>query len=366
MNRSILIALVMAAAMAAWLLSGALAGDGEEAAGQAPAAQEGEAAPMKVRVRDSTASAVVRRVVVQGQLEPLRSVEVKAETGGTVASLPVEKGRAVATGEVIAMLSEDTRRERVAEAQALLAQRRAELAAAERLGREGLQSENALRQARAQQAAAEAALAAVRLELARIRITAPFDGVLDRRPVELGAMLDRGDVVATVAEVDRLLATAQVPQQAVHGLELGATVTVVPAGGEAVEGSIRYIAAVADAATRSFRIEAVVDNSDRRLVAGMSATLEVPVERVRAHFVSPALLTLGEDGRVGVMAVEDGDRAAFHAVRLVRSERGGAWVAGLPEQIRLITLGQGFVAAGQRVVPVPEPDGQAQATEAPA
>ena len=54
------------------------------------------------------------------------------------------------------------------------------------------------------------------------------------------------------------------------------------------------------------------------------------------------------------MAVNERDRVVFHPVRLVRTEASGAWVAGLPGQARLITLGQGFVAEGQQVEPVDE------------
>ena len=154
--------------------------------------------------------------------------------------------------------------------------------------------------------------------------------------------------------MDRLLATAQVPQSAVGGLRLGDAVRVLPAGLEPVEGRITYISGAADTGTRSFRLEAEVANPMRNLAAGMSATLEIPAEKVNAHFVSPAVLALSNKGEVGVMSVNRDNRVVFHATRFVRTESDGAWVAGLPEQVRLITLGQGFVSEGQTVDPVAE------------
>lgn len=178
--------------------------------------------------------------------------------------------------------------------------------------------------------------------------------MVNERPVEQGDLVERGDVVATLVEVSRLLATAQVPQRAVGGLSIGDIVRVLPAGGKPVDGRITYISGVADADTRSFRIEAEVANPTRTLAAGMSATLQIPLETVSAHSVSPALLTLGNDGEVGVMTVNSNDRVVFHAVGLVRTESGQAWVAGLPGEAQLITIGQGFVTEGQEVEPVDE------------
>jgi len=353
MKRSTYIAAGLVVGLGVWLLTGALAAR-HDAKTPGTSAVGMEAAPMKVRVRDSASREVIRRIAVQGQLEPRRTLELRAETAGTVAELNVAKGQPVDAGAVLVTLAPENRPERLAEAEALLAQRKAELNAARKLGRKGLQSENALRRSEAEMAAAEAVLAAAHLDLVRMRIRAPFAGVVNERPVEQGDLVERGDVVATLVEVSRLLATAQVPQRAVGGLGIGDTVRVLPAGGEPVEGRITYVSGVADTGTRSFRIEAEVANPDRRLAAGMSATLQIPLEKVNAHFVSPALLTLGKDGEVGVMTVNESGRVVFHDVGLVRTESGGAWVSGLPEQARVITLGQGFVTEGQAVEPVDE------------
>ncbi len=353
MKRSIYIAASLVAGLGVWLLTGALTARHDVNTPNTSVAGM-KATPMKVRVRDSVARQVTRRIVVQGQLEPKRTLELRAETPGTVSEVNVAKGLPVDAGAVLVTLALEDRRERLAEAEALLVQRRAELDAARKLEQKGLQSENALRRSEADMAAAKAALAAAQLDLQRIRIRAPFAGVLNERPVEQGDLVERGDVVATLVEVSRLLATAQVPQRAVGGLSIGDIVQVLPAGGKPVDGRITYISGVADADTRSFRIEAEVANPKRTLAAGMSATLQIPLETVSAHSVSPALLTLGNDGEVGVMTVNSNDRVVFHAVRLVRTESGEAWVAGLPEEAQLITLGQGFVTEGQEVEPVDE------------
>ena len=43
----------------------------------------------------------------------------------------------------------------------------------------------------------------------------------------------------------------------------------------------------------------------------------------------------------------------FHATEILRAEAGGVWVSGLPDPVRVITVGHGFVREGQRVTAVP-------------
>jgi multidrug efflux system membrane fusion protein len=67
-----------------------------------------------------------------------------------------------------------------------------------------------------------------------------------------------------------------------------------------------------------------------------------------AHLLPQSVLTLDDNGRLGVRAVENGV-VAFHEVTIARDTREGVWVLGLPRQIEIITLGQENVSAGQAV-----------------
>src|SRR3546814_12226361 len=74
-------------------------------------------------------------------------------------------------------------------------------------------------------------------------------------------------------------------------------------GGEPVSGRIRHISAVADEATRTFRVELEVANADSRIADGMTAEIALPLRATQAHRVSPAVLTLSAQGdRTSVVA----------------------------------------------------------------
>ena len=126
------------------------------------------------------------------------------------------------------------------------------------------------------------------------------------------------------------------------------------ATGETVKGRIRYVAPVADEATRTFAVELEVDNSDGALRVGGTAELHIPAEQLLAHRVSPSLLTLDDAGNVGVKIINDEGRVEFVAADIALSSGEGMWLAGLPETTTFITVGQGFVSDGALVNAIPD------------
>jgi multidrug efflux system membrane fusion protein len=82
---------------------------------------------------------------------------------------------------------------------------------------------------------------------------------------------------------------------------------------------------------------------------GMSATMRVPLASESAHKVSPALLSLSDAGVLGIKSVDQNGTVQFHKVEIIKSERDGLWLGGLPDEIDLISVGQGFVRAGDHV-----------------
>ncbi|PWG62634.1 efflux transporter periplasmic adaptor subunit [Spiribacter halobius] len=330
------------------MLSGQIAGD----TGPATPASEAEA-PVAVQVREMAAERVERELENQGDTVADQDVELRAQTAGRVAEVLVARGERVAAGDPILRLAMEDRAARRAEAEARVAQREADYEAAQRLGDDGFQAQTAVREARAALEAARAALAAIEEEIRHTTVRAPFDGVLEERPVEVGDFVAVGDPVARVVNADPLLAVINVAQQDIGRVRLGAEAVVELATGDRLEGVVSYISGAAQSGTRTFRVEVEAPNPDG-LPAGVSATVRIPLESVQAHFVTPAVLALEESGQLGVKTVNEAGEVVFHPVNIVRAEREGVWVTGLPERARVITVGQGFVRAGEPVRAVAE------------
>ncbi|MCG8039113.1 MAG: efflux RND transporter periplasmic adaptor subunit [Candidatus Thiodiazotropha taylori] len=332
-----------------WMLSGAMAKVNDPVA-----TEEITSKPvMQVQVLDIKAEMIDREIVVQGELIPNRTIEVRAQTASKVAELPFAKGQRVVAENVIVELDAEDRHAQLKQAEAAVDRFKLEVAGARKLEQRGLQSENQLKSALASLAAAEADLKRARLELDYIRIKAPFSGILEQRYVELGSHLEKGDKVALILDESVLKAVGLVSQQAAGKLAMGQLFKVRLLDGQEAEGHITYISQLGDSETHSFRVEAEIDNQHGRINAGVSAELRIVIGKEQAHFISPAVLALNDSGTVGIKSVDQAGLTAFHPIEFVRTEAGGIWVSGLPESVRVISQGQGFVNAGETVIPVP-------------
>ncbi|MGF1553516.1 MAG: efflux RND transporter periplasmic adaptor subunit [Paracoccaceae bacterium] len=326
------------------------AGAGTTAAAEA-GARDG-AQPVRVMVIDSRAVPTTETLRLRGRTEADRTVTVSAETSGLIASDSLPAGTRVEAGETLCRLDPGSREAERREARAKLEEARAEAEAAESLSRQGFAAETTRRTRRAALEAARATLERIELDIARLEIEAPFGGTLTEDTPSKGAQLAVGQTCAEIVDLSTLEIVAFVSERQVDRLREGQTVRVRLVNGVTREGTIRDIADMADVDTRTYRVEARVDNADRALRDGMTAEIVVDLDAGRAHELPQSVLTLDDGGRLGVRLVEDG-RAAFAPVRLLRDTGDKAWLAGLPGEARVIAVGQEFVREGRAVEAVP-------------
>lgn len=359
-TRSILIAAGIALAVALWMLSGVGRDPGDSSSpstvreGGTPDAGNPER-PIRVMVQHLSARAITREIVVSGRTEPNREVDLRAETDGAVVGLGAERGSRVATGERIVELDIRDREARLAEAEATIEQMRLQYEGAQRLKGQQFVSDTQIAEAKARLVGAEAARKRILDDIAYTTIEAPFDAVVQERLVEIGDYVKAGDTVAHLVDTDPLVVVGEVNERDVHPLAIGGRGTAKLVDGRLVDGTIRYVSPVADNNTRTFRVELAIANPNGALRAGITAEVRLGAGEITAHALSPALLALTDDGTVGVKAVDETNRVRFYPVELLGSSPDGVSVTGLPNELRVISVGQGFVTEGQLVEPVMDP-----------
>lgn len=356
MKKSVFIAAALAVVAAGWILSGQLPSDaGTEGNGEIVAVPAGApAARPAMRVQVATLSARSRQsqVVVSGRTEASRRVELRAETYGRIVEIYARRGQRVEKGDVLGRLAIEDRTARLAEADAMLRLRDVEFNAANALRDKGFRSETSLAAAQAQLDAARAVVEQMRIDIANTKVLAPFDGVIDEGHVEVGDYVKVGDVAGTIVDLDPILAVGHVSEREVGRVEEGSLGIVTLISGEAVEGIVSFISSVADPVTRTYRVELEVANPDYRIRSGLTAEIAVGVRQQMAHLVSPSILTLADDGTIGVQTVDGENRVAFRPVQLLADSVEGVWLGGLPATVTVITVGQDFVVPGQLVEPI--------------
>ncbi|RYG89819.1 efflux RND transporter periplasmic adaptor subunit [Loktanella sp. IMCC34160] len=407
----------------------------EVAAEEAVVEEVAEGDLIKVVVQASSAREVDNAVILRGQTEAAREVEVRAETSGLVISDPLRKGANVSEGDLLCELNPGTRAAGLAEAEGRLAEARSRLPeaqarlpesearrgeaqsrlteaearleesrarlleaqinfdAAEKLSEDGFASETrlanaeavlssaragvtsaqaavegaragivsaeagiegaraAIESARAGIASAEAGVASAEKELERLRIAAPFAGLLETDAAELGALLQPGSPCATIVQLDPIKLVGFVPETDVGKISVGAMAGARLASGSEVRGQVTFIARSADPTTRTFRVEVSVPNPDLAIRDGQSADILVAAAGRTAHLLPQSALTLNDAGILGVRILEDGNVVRFAPVELMRDTMDGVWVTGLPETVDVIVVGQEYVIDGVVVAP---------------
>ncbi|WP_170431999.1 efflux RND transporter periplasmic adaptor subunit [Ruegeria arenilitoris] len=369
----------------------------EDAASQSDAGAEANDASavqaVGVVALRSTAREIDSAVLLRGETKAIRQVEVLAETTSTVISEPKRKGTFVEAGDLLCELDPGSRpaqlaqakaakleaesrvpeaEARLEEAHARVAEAEINLTAARKLSETGFGSETRRIAAEAEMSAAkagikaaeaelkateagieaaEAAVAAAELELDRITIEAPFQGLLESDAAELGSLMQPGSLCATVIQLDPIKLVGFVPETEVNRVTVGAPAQAQLVTGLQVEGRVTFLSRSADETTRTFEVEITVPNPELLIRDGQTASIRIAAEGAKAHLLPQSALTLNNEGQLGVRTVGAGNVVDFVPIRLLRDTADGVWVGGLAETVDIIVVGQEFVTAGVVVAP---------------
>lgn len=309
----------------------------------------------RVRVSTERAQWVEQEVQASAKTLPSRTVTLKAQTKGTVISIEAGRGCFLKRGERVVFIDPEDRVAQLEEAQSLVNQKLLEYSASVDLHKKGYEADSKLAAAQTALDQAKAKEDAILLDIKHTAISAPFDGFLDKRPIEEGDYLSIGTEVGTFVELDPLKVVGYVSGQEVLPLKIGMPGYALFLDGTRLEGALSYVAKESRENVRTFAVELTVSNPKNNILSGMSAQLIIPFRSVLAHKVPMSTITLDSEGNFGVKAVNEFDEVVFYPANIVRSDAHYLWIEGLPEQARIIVLGQGFVREGERVIPVEDP-----------
>ncbi len=131
------------------------------------------------------------------------------------------------------------------------------------------------------------------------KITAPFSGVVTRRNVEIGDLIDAGNggagrALFTLAQVDTLRVYVYVPQAYAQRIKAGDTVKVTQSemAGQTFQGTVARTAGAIDAATRTMQMEINLNNKDGKLLSGSYVQVALPVSGTSNAMIVPSNVIL--------------------------------------------------------------------------
>ena len=353
----------------------------------------------KVEVKEFNFSQIDQSIELQGQTIHNKKIDVKSETTGNIINIAFKRGDKVSKGEELIKISIENRKEllnsakkdldrlnkelelneknkinRLSQNKELIKLYEIEFASAKQLIDKGLSSKSKLSLAsfnlanarsdqedilitfESQQSSIGAQIANVRSQLKNIEldidktvINSPFSGIISDKMIEESEYITPGNIMFTIIDLNPIKIQGYLSEFDVNKVSLGTKAIIENTNGLKKNGTISFISPSAETSTRTFEITIEADNADLSFKSGITTKITIAGSELKAHKIPPSILTLQDDGTVGVKAVNDENIVIFYPTTSVKDTIDGIWVSGLPDKVNLIVTGQEYVAVGESV-----------------
>ncbi|MFO1516128.1 MAG: efflux RND transporter periplasmic adaptor subunit [Lysobacterales bacterium] len=238
-------------------------------------------------------------------LEADHEADVVAKTSGVMLKLLVEEGAEVKQGQALARLDDASPRLALAKVEATLRKLESDYRRADEMFAKKLLSIEEHDKIRYDLENQRAAYDLARLELSYTTVVAPIDGIVGKRMVKEGNLIQLNQAMFHIVDPSPLLAVLNVPERELGTLKPDQPVTlqVDALGGAAFSGRIDRISPVVEAGTGTFRVTCEFRDETRRLKPGMFGRIEVVYDRKQDALAVPRAALIEEDGQTAVFVI---------------------------------------------------------------
>lgn len=314
--------------------------------------EEIETKLVNVNVEKLTAKNIVADILIYGHTEANEKVNLKVRTSGIVKSINKKKGQYVKKGDAILTITMEDRMAKLRAAQAAKDKAEIEFNTAKTLLEQDLISRVDFVASEANYKTARANLDQIILDIEYTVLRAPFDGVVNELTVEEGSYVKASDDVGIFLNLNPIKIKAEIPEKYITRVRKGVVANALLSSKQSIEAMLVYVASIANTSTRTFSIELEANNKDDKIVEGLTAEIQFPLDTISAIKLSvSSCLTLGDNGEVGVKTIDNENIVHFYPIDIVKEESDGLWVSGLPETANVIITGAEFVRVGEKVEP---------------
>ena len=261
----------------------------------------------KVKSLISLATEINKTVSISSTSEAYRKIEVKSEVTSKIEKILKKKGSFVDKGQIVIKLEE--------------------FDSYKKLFENDLISKN---------------------EFNKIALMAPFNGIiLDGHKIE-GELVTPGSSVYEIIDLSRIKIVGYLNENEIKGINIKNKVEVSILD-KIIEGTIDYISPIADYNTKTFEISVIFDNLDLSIRDGLSAELKIYKEKIKVHQISPSVLSLGNDGDIGIKVLNQDNEVIFKEIVIIEDTSDYMLISGLEDKENIITIGQQYVSSGDKV-----------------
>lgn len=360
MKKSIILAFLTFLVTAGWLASGQIGNNKDKE--NKIVSKKNEIEDKKVEINDENtlnlikvetkmfnAEKIDQSIMLQGQTIYNKKIDVKSETVGNITEINFKRGDQVQKGSKLIKISDENRKELLDSAKKLIKLYEIEYSSAKKLVDQGLSSKSKLGLASYNLANAESQLKDIELSIDNTNIRSPFSGIITSKNVEISEYVNQGTILFTIVNLNPIKIQGYLSEFDVNKIKIKTKAHITNSNGLKKDGKITFISPIAETNTRTFEIEIEADNSDLVFKSGITTTITIDGSDLLAHKIPPSILTLKDNGTIGVKALNNINKVIFYPIQKVRDTVDGMWVSGLPNEVNLIISGQEYVKSGQIV-----------------
>jgi len=320
---------------------------------------------LKVELYKPIAQPNDKKVVLTGTVESSQTSKIAIQQSGLVAELLVDAGDEVEKGQPLVKLDDTLAKLVLSQVNAELASTRVEIKEAQRLyneakalAEEKLIAKSTISERRAALATAKAGLVKKEAELAlqkevlsRHTLKAPFSGIVAMRNVNVGEWITPQTNVMTLVNTQTLRLPLAIPQEYFSyfaaNAQVPAHLVFDDATGLRIKSKVSQIVPFAKSNSRTF-IAYIALEADRRLIAGMSAQVELilPSDSADLVWLPKSAIKQHPDGGTSVFAAVDGKAKRF-LVKIVSTKGAQVAVSGAPADAEYVVSGVELLADNQ-------------------
>ena len=249
-------------------------------------------------------------VELQANLKSRKNVVILSEFQGALKNLFVREGQLVKKGKLLAEINDSGLKEQLDQMLIQANYTKDNFDRVKRLWEKNIGSEMQFLKAKSDFETNNKMVEQIRDQLSKTKIYAPFDGEIDEIISNLGSNLVPGSPILRVVNLDIIYAEAQVPEKYVSSIELGTEALVsIPLLNKEVTSKIVQSGNFINPNNRTFRVEAPVENKDKRIKQNLNARIKIKnYSNIKALVVPLRVIREDASGRPFIYKLAETDK----------------------------------------------------------
>lgn len=293
-------------------------------------------------------------IEIQGVAKANKNIEISPELGGTVTAILVKEGQKVQAGQLLIQLDDSSIKNSINELNTQLSLAKTTFERQERLWKQKIGSEMQYLQAKAQKESLENNLSSLRTQARKMRITAPFSGVVDEIFPRLGELTSPQMPAVRLLNLDNVYVEADVTETYLPIIKAGTETFVhFTSINKEINSKISQVGNYINPANRSFKIRIDIDNKNQSIKPNLLADIKI-VDFESTGIIIPATLVqqdqTGNNYVFTVVAENNRQKVVKNIIAIANEYNNEVFVSeGLKENDTLVNAGARLVKNGDQV-----------------